>query len=103
MQGGRGNDIILAGQGRDEIEGGIGDDFIDGGSESEFLSKFVGATAAATKVKLEDPETGTPGVYSIYADGSKNWAWDGEQDNPSYFEVALTDGDIRYKVGGRWF
>ena len=51
VQGGRGNDIFLAGQGRDEIEGGIGDDFIDGGSESEFLSKFVGTTAAATKVK----------------------------------------------------
>ena len=98
VQGGRGNDIILAGQGRDEIEGGIGDDFIDGGSESEFLSKFVGATAAATKVKLEDPETGTPGIYSIYADGSKNWAWDGEQDNPSYFEVALTDGEYGIKL-----
>ncbi|MCP4929615.1 MAG: hypothetical protein GY918_11230, partial [Gammaproteobacteria bacterium] len=45
INGGKGNDIILAGQGRDEITGGQGDDFIDGGSESEFLSKFVGATA----------------------------------------------------------
>ncbi|MDA9009972.1 hypothetical protein N9J35_01670, partial [bacterium] len=98
VQGGRGNDIILAGQGRDEIEGGIGDDFIDGGSESDFLSKFVDATAKATKVKLEDPETGTPGVYSVYADGSKNWAWDGEQDNPSYFEVELTEGAYGIKL-----
>ena len=45
IEGGRGNDIIMAGQGRDEITGGAGDDFIDGGSESDFLASFVGTTA----------------------------------------------------------
>ena len=102
INAGRGNDIILAGQGRDEIEGGIGDDFIDGGSESDFLSKFVGVTAEKTNVKLEDPNTGTPGVYSIYKEIKDNnpiyWAWDGDTDKPSYFEVAKDPNDNSFGI-----
>ena len=100
INAGRGNDIILAGQGRDEIEGG--DDFIDGGSESDFLSKFVDATPVASNIKLEDPGTGTSGVYSIYADEDDfgediYWAWD-DDDNPSYFEVVDNQGEFGIKL-----
>lgn len=102
INAGRGNDIILAGQGRDEIEGGIGDDFIDGGSESDFLSKFVGVTAEKANLKLEDPNTGTPGVYSIYKEMKDNqpvyWAWDGDTDKPSYFEVAKDPNDGSFGI-----
>ena len=49
IEGGRGNDIIMAGQGRDEITGGAGDDFIDGGSESDSVNAEAQARSSSGK------------------------------------------------------
>lgn len=93
IDGGDGDDVILAGQGRDDITGGAGDDFIDGGSASDFLADFVGVTPLASNVLMADPDTGKTSSYSVYNDGSNFWAWDGKTDDPSYFKVIQEGSD----------
>ncbi|MDC1240604.1 hypothetical protein N8Z80_06205 [Litorivicinus sp.] len=107
IEGGAGNDIILAGQGTDVILPGRGDDFVDGGSEQEFLVALYSdssSTLNASRQQIFNPETFKDGVYDVYTIGSKTYAVDAKWQNKlesgkdvSYFEVELDGVSNTYR------
>ena len=84
IEGGAGNDIILAGQGTDVVRPGRGDDFVDGGSEQDFLVALYSdstSTLEASRQQIFNPNSFKDGVFDVYTIGSKTYAVEAQWQN----------------------
>jgi Ca2+-binding RTX toxin-like protein len=105
IEGGAGNDIILAGQGRDNVRPGRGDDFVDGGNEQDFLVALYSASAVANNQQILDPNTFKTGLYDIYDINSKTYAversWQDKLESGkkvNYFQAELDGYSNEYRA-----
>ncbi len=110
IEGGAGNDIILAGQGTDVVRPGRGDDFVDGGSEQDFLVALYSDSAStleASRQQIFNPNSFKDGVFDVYTIGSKTYAVEAQWQNKlesgkevTYFEVNALDASGMVLTGG---